>query len=136
MGRSVDYLRDSIKVLYTSIEYSYIDEDGNECEDDMAWDDLLDNMRYGLMSIIPSLYEANEMDRETLIFLENGLIEVGISEYCGVVSISFRGKKDGLSERFMGLMYDRIKAKISEFTSLYERVGGFSNGESIYSKIN
>lgn len=139
MGRSVDYLSEAYKVLYISYETEYEYEDGEVIQDEFAFDDVFGNIRCELKSLFPSLRDTDEWDgRETKIFLENKLVEFGISEYCGIISLSVRSKEyetDGLAHNFIDKTWDKIRKSLDGFCNVLNRVGGFSDGTSIYSKL-
>jgi hypothetical protein len=137
MGRSVNYLNNALRVAYVSYEDTYEDEDGEVVVDDMAFDDLYENITYDLMGVFPSLKVVrNEWDnRETRIFLRNRLVEFGISEYCGIVSVSvqvYDEELSGLASSWVDKNWDRIEGLIG---ANLRKVGSFSNGEVVYQKI-
>ena len=128
MGRSVDYLSNAHKVFYTPFEG----------ENEWDWDDFFSNISYGLKAKFPSLENCERWDgRETRIFLENNLVEVGISEYCGLVSVSIRAKegKEAIGENWI----DKVAANFEKVIrgncgDVYRKVGSFSNGEGVFEK--
>lgn len=137
MGRSVDYLTNAKAVTYFCLEGS---ED--ELEREMEWEDLFGNIKYSLMRRYPSLDEANSWDgNETKIFLENSLVHIGISEYCGLVSVSIRTNDrnweyESLAENFIDRTWDNM-VKLMRGNTYHEplvKVGTFSNGNSIFEK--
>lgn len=136
MGRSVDYLSNALRVAYVIYEDTYEDEDGELVEDEMAFDDLFDNIKYELKGKYNSLYDVNEWDgRETRIFLRNRLVEFGISEYCGLVSISVRVYDEdykGLAERFVDKNWSKIETLVG---ANVRKVGTFSNGCGVYERV-
>jgi hypothetical protein len=141
MGRSVNYLNRATKVTYIHNEVGYTDEETNEWIEDEFWfDDLFGNVKYGLKAIFPSLTECERWDnRETKIFLENNLVEIGISEYCGLVSISVRPNEridanENLANNWIENVWDKAENKMAEFSTLLNRVGTFSNGEGVFEK--
>lgn len=131
MGRSVDYLSNALRVAY--VDY--------DSEDEYGFDDLFDNIECTLRSNFKSLDRVKEWDgRETRIFLENKLVQFGISEYCGLVSISVRvnerySEYSGLAEKFVDKNWDSVIAILKDYSDVYAKAGTFSNGESVYSKI-
>jgi hypothetical protein len=144
MGRSVDYLSNATKVLYIKYETEYENEDGEMVDDEFAFDDLHDN----IISVIKELYPSfKDVDgrydgRETRIILENRIVEIGISEYCGLVSISARPNqhadeygKHGLAESFINKIWDKLQKELNKYADVLNRVGGFSDGTSVYSKL-
>lgn len=137
MGRSVDYLNNALRVAYVSYEDTYEDEDGEVVVDEMAFDDLFSDIEWSLVTTFPSLNVVrDEWDgRETRIFIRNRLVEFGVSEYCGLVSISVRVYDEELS----GLATNWVDKNWSKIETLVganlRKVGSFSNGEGVYQKI-
>jgi len=127
MGRSIEVPRDAI-----SVSYRWIDEG-----DEFAYDDLVEDVQAVLMDRFNSLELDNRWlpypCRETRAVLENGLIRVCVSEYCGLVAISVIPRDDaprGMAERD-GLLVGRyIEDKFGEL----RKQGTFSNGESFYTR--
>ena len=52
MGRSVDYLSNSLRVAYVSYEDTYEDEDGEVVVDEMAFDDLFGDIEWSLVTAL------------------------------------------------------------------------------------
>ena len=135
MGRSVNYHSGKHVVIYTHIEEEEIEE--------FLWDQyelmILDSLRI----VAPSLTECKPewYDREVKKIAENNLTTVWISSYCGLVSISFvpvdegywSGKNvRGLSEHWI----DQIVSKFKEvLPNTLNKVGTFSNGESVFEQV-
>ena len=156
MGRSVNRLSHATAVAYTHVEpYSRNGEQDEETgevitnyepnEDDyrIVWDDFYDNVKDTLKTKYPSLEDCKRWeDNEVSIFLENRIVEIGISEYCGLVSISFRPKESGwgekatepLAECWINHNWAGIEKALSGVCELLNRVGGFSDGTSVYEK--
>lgn len=130
MGRSVDYLSNASAVIYCHIDSEY----------EYAFDDFFDNIKTQLQDKYSSLDTCERWDgRETKIFLENNLAEIGISEYCGLISISIRanqctGANESLAENWIAKTEKGIRKICSEYSQTLRKIGTFSNGESIYEK--
>ena len=128
MGRSVNYLSNAHKVFYTTFKG----------EEDYEWYDFKDNITWGLKSQFPSLCECNRWEgREAHIFLENNLVEIGISEYCGLVSVSIRAKegKEAIGENWIDKVAANFEKVIRENCGdVYRKIGSFSNGEGVFEK--
>ena len=141
MGRSIDYLSNALRVAYVDYDSEYEDENGEIVVDEFAFDDLYGEINCRLKAKFKSLDRVNEWDRrETRIFLENKLVQFGISEYCGLVSISVRvnerySEYNGLAEKFVDKNWDSVIAILKDYSDVYAKDGTFSNGESVYSKI-
>lgn len=135
MSRSVDYLSHAMRVTYF-----HVSPDGEN--DDYVFDDFLSNVTSSLKSAFPSLRDCKRWDgRETRIFLENNLVEIGVSEYCGLASISIRVflsdyVNENLAENWISKVWDRMKKVMAENTyhQHLEKTGTFSNGEAVFQK--
>ena len=136
MSRSVDYLNNADYIGY--FDTGYIDDN-----DDYIWDfqqPIIDQLK----DKFPSLekpYSPNNMGkwdgRETEIILENSLVEIGTSEYCGLSSISFRLKDAdyiNLAKRFSIYLELFIDKNIMPHKKLI-KLGTFSNGEGVYQHV-
>jgi hypothetical protein len=143
MGRSVIYLDNAEVVLYFPIENEY-NEAGEFDEDlsQMIWDDMIDNLTCEIKKRLPSYYEVKDKwgNRETRIILENSLCSIGISEYCGLVSLSVaprENESDEWHERFAIRHANNIKNTLEKVLSdlglkNLHKVGTFSNGEAVF----
>lgn len=132
MGRSVNYLNSSTEILYLPFET----EDEFTSKEDWQWfkDDISDR----LIELAPSLAKSKRWEgNEVRIILENNLVEVGLSEYCGLASISIRPHqlywtKEGLARKWISQIWPKVQKEFE--TQRLERAGIFSNGESVYTK--
>jgi hypothetical protein len=138
MGRSVDYLSRSQKVVYIPFEVE--NEFDSEFDSEFEWDCFYEDLINILCEKYPSLYTVkNKWDgRETRIILENDLCQIGLSEYCGLVSVSIRVNEYYEYYNIAESWINRInfeKVLNEKFNALH-KIGTFSNGESIYERIN
>jgi hypothetical protein len=148
MGRSVSYLNNAEFVLYFPAPNG-LDENGEYNEDlaNLEWDCMMDNLTFEIMNKLPSYYKVEEWDnRETRIFLQNKLCNIGISEYCGLVSLSVapinrdcQYSDSQYKENFAKQHARKIKKtlqKIIDDSGLtrLNKIGSFSNGECLYQK--
>jgi hypothetical protein len=144
MGRSVSYANGSEVVIYAHIEAVYDDEDNyDEFESQYAWDCAIENLVDSSLEAFPSLNKCDEwLGREDHAILESNLVYVGISEYCGLVSVWVVPKdKDSDKNYFsFGVRSANImKAKLEQivqesFGVRLNKVGQFSNGEAVFNK--
>lgn len=137
MGRSVSYLSNAVHKTFVDV---------SEMDESYDWDDFLRNIKYALKKKFPSLTDCkNEWDdRETTIILDNYHCQIGISEYCGVASISIRVNESSrdennlsLSKNWIDQVWDNM-LKVMQKNTGYDflvKQGSFSNGEGIYNKI-
>lgn len=137
MGRSVDYLSNAAIVAYCSPEFM---EDGqDESSGYFDWDEFKEDLISQLQQAFPSLEEVDNRwcGRETSIILENGLVEIGLSEYCGLVSVSIRPNLalDPPPYDLANRWINRIKPKFLGIVKIYNgltSIGRFSNGEQVF----
>ena len=158
MSRSVSCLNHARHITY--FKYPMIqsirdnEETGEEEEyetgegEDWEWfsGDLIGALREERPSleVVKKRWDGNE----TSIILENDYCEIGVSEYCGLTSLSIRVNEDPLertdtdeeykieetkSEDWIDENWPIIKAAIG-YKQL-NRVGTFSNGESVYEPV-
>jgi len=127
MGRSVSRPRNAEVVCYQHREFE---------GDDWEWDNFKEDIAESCKSVWPSLDDCDEwLDREDHAILENTLVYIGLSEYCGLVSIwivpkNFDGYDDyePLAHHWIGQIEDRFTEMFSEL--VYG--GSFSNGEAVF----
>lgn len=127
MARSVSYLTRADAVAYDHLEF-----ENDEIFDELTWRDYKEFMIEKLKNKFPSLQDTDSWEDETQIILENEFCEIGLSEYCGLISISIRAKDEydnypGLAEAWV----DKVKSKFLSIGTLIKQ-GTFSNGESVY----
>ncbi len=156
MGRSVSYLSHALGITYFSNDPTNdngkvvdIDENDNEFErsandDDysQSFDDLLENIIAAIESKYPSLSEPHKKlwdGNETRIILTNNWAEIGISEYCSLVSLSIRvnsglEEKHGLAEQWIKKVWPSMvrHAKENTYHNNLCKVASFSNGEGVF----
>ena len=134
MGRSVDYLTYAKYITY---------KDVSEFDEEFDWDYFEQDLIERLQLQFPSLEDDEKWDGgETKIILSNSFVEIGISEYCGLASISVRINDgsvydydynlEGLAERFIVFVGEFI---VKNFGDL-QRIGGFSDGTSVYERAD
>ena len=139
MGRSVSTLRNASKVIYVDLSDAYEDE---ETDSNFTWDDFIEDV-YRTFEDYPSLVAVDDSEGENRIILENRLIQVAVSEYCGLASVSLRAiendynhKLESFGENFISKIGDKVEEKLKKTYDVYRWQGGFSNGESVYAKID
>lgn len=120
--------------------------EGYPPDPETEWSFFEDSLTKLLQETCPSLHILNRKNRrwdgrETAIIAENKLCEIGISEYCGLVSVSIRVIQDNYSYRYEALavrwinqMWPIIQSKLNEVygSKVLRKIGAFSNGEGIY----
>ncbi len=120
------------------------EDDEDEDSTQMAWDDFKGNLLAGLKARYPSLDKPSKQrwdGDETTIILESNLVEIGLSEYCGLASVSLRPNeyyqddaKVGLAENWIYKVRAGMEKKIGEFATVLRKQGTMSNGCGVYSK--
>lgn len=147
MGRSVSYLSYAEYVLFFTADWIGKDEDDNFNEDQsyFDWEDFKNNLVSNITSKLKSYNECEKWDcNEVSIFLENELCEIALSEYCGLYSLSIRAKddefynsyenvKEGLAKHHTHQIRKTLSVALEKSgATLLQKVGTFSNGESVY----
>lgn len=136
MGRSVSYAPGSEIVLY-----SYVENTGDDHLDQIIFDDCVEYLQSSLIESFPSMYESDEwVGREDRALTENRLVYVGISEYCGAISVWVKPKTSDYDDyvqsfgsRFARQIEDKLKIIVKDvFGVRLSKAGTFSNGESVY----
>lgn len=113
----------------------------NDCQGQSDWDFFTEDLHERLTNKYPSLSSCDEwLHREDHAILENDLVYVGISEYCGLVSLWVTPKAhfvdcyDKDTTALAVSWCNRIKEGfLNEFSDL-KKVGCFSNGECVFER--
>ena len=143
MGRSVDYLSNSHTVCYEDISWMRYDENEEYCELQAS-----DNWDFWKENIVESFKNALSLEdidtwegREVHVILEDEYIQVAVSEYCNLASISMSIKdpSDYLDdeeykqyEKDANERANKVGKWMEENVGDLVKVGGFSDGTSIY----
>ena len=130
MARDVNILKNADSVFYTHI--SLLADRYGEVE---PFEMFFEELRETLKQKYKSLWDCDKYEYENLIFLENYQVEIAISEYSGVISISIRHKDTPLYNQ---KLMNSIKKTLLEFLKDISimRFGSFSNGEAVYRRNN
>jgi hypothetical protein len=158
MGRSVSTPLQAEHVFYIDW-YPDLDEENEQRiadgldpipEDDPdywqdEWEYIIYDLRnHVLFDLFPSVEEADSwLDNEDHVIAENGLVQFGISEYCGLASIWAVVKEydrywigdpntEGLASHWLDQAWPKIEAM---FPNRLSMMGRFSNGEAVYKKV-
>lgn len=153
MGRSVNYLNRALLISYFQwpLIESY-NEETDEYEQTDEYEEsyfVTENIQESIISEFPEYEYSKKWDNnETAIILTGYGTEIGLSEYCGLATLSIRIDENELDysnydEQKYNEQYDKIEkwinenwAKISQGYNQYNKIGTFSNGESVYEKNN
>lgn len=144
MGRSVWVPRDAAVTIYFTYDSP---EDLGE-----YWDALVCDIQNDLCQIGELEWEDYWAAREEHVIAENHVVRAVLCEYCGICSLSLVPVEEpyenvweplkniwGEFAAEWALKYDEEIATMLrglEGVTVYERVGGFSNGESVYAVRN
>lgn len=129
MGRSVNYLNDAESVIYF---------DNSNIEEEFEWMDFEEDIKCQLKQIAPSLESLKEVweGNEVKIILENVFCQIGISDYCGLSSVSIKVHNDIENQGTLNCAIYWINKILPKFENLgkLRKMGTFSNGEGIFEK--
>ena len=143
MGRSVSVPRGATIVCYTPLSYYMShDEDSGECFGDYEYD-VQEVIQERVKHKYPSFKNCDDwLGREDHAILKNDYAFIGVSEYCGLLSIwlvphdlkgayySEERMKIGLQKRFLTIIEPWFKKTFEDLTKL----GTASNGESFFKR--
>ena len=151
MGRSVDYLNNAERVnyfewpkLYCYNEETDQDEETDELEES-SW--IIEDIQDHFIGEHSGFNRAKDWDgRETSIILEGYGLQIGLSEYCGLATLSIRVNEHDLEYCTDHQEYEAEKAKaigwieanwdeVSKYWNKYRKIGTFSNGSGVYETI-
>ena len=139
MGRSVDYLSRAIHVVYIS-NATDTDESVDEYIAQENWQWFKEALVEQLQEVCPSLDTCKRWEgTETQIILENDHAEVGLSDYCGLVSVSIRVHegyytKENLARHWINQVWPKIITALDKRYTTLRKLGTFSNGEGVYER--
>jgi hypothetical protein len=127
MGRSVSYATGAVSVCYEHIE------------DDMEswdWEWYLERIQDEARQAFPSLDDCDYwLDREDHAIIENQHCYIGVSEYCGLVSIWLVPKDDNDHPELSANWCTQVTPTFNKLFQQLRKVGTFSNGEAIFERI-
>jgi hypothetical protein len=152
MGRSVDYLNNAERVNYFQWPtiWAYDEDTDTDVETDELWDarDVIEDIQETITSNYPGFDRCSRWDgRETQIILEGYGLEIGLSEYCGLATLSVRVDQSVLdycdTDEEADAEYQKALnwinenwAEATKYWNQYAKIGTFSNGEGVYEKVN
>ena len=111
---------------------------------DLDWEDFESNIQFEIEDKYPSFNKVNMGEheyREQHVILENRLCRVSVSEYsgCGAVSVYespkwgvYYDEEPAFAEHWIGQVFNPIMEIVKQFADVMYRVGGFSDGSSVY----
>ena len=150
MGRSVNYLNNAEYVIYFSADWINENEEGeyDYTSSEWNWNDFECNLESSICKKLKSYNVVKEWDNnETKIFLKNELAEIGISEYCGLYSLSIRVKdnsdygwgmyeyQENLGKHHCQQVRNNLEKCLADSgATILNRLGTFSNGCGVFEK--
>lgn len=132
MGRSVSYASGSVAVAYRT----------HDCEEDFDFQWYIEDLQESGRAAFPSMQACDVwIDREDRAILENNLAYIGISEYCGLVSVWLLPKEftggyddDARNANLAAAWCAKVKPKFMAMFGELRKVGQFSNGEVLFER--
>ena len=149
MSRSVNYLTGATNIVYFEWpRYYYYNEITEQDELSEDYEDsqfVIEDIQESIISEFPEYQRSQKWDgREVSIILKGYGTEIGLSEYCGLTSLSIRIDEDQLpyswDDNYDEVYNDVEKwinenwAKISAPYNELNKIAVFSNGEAIFEK--
>lgn len=135
MGRSVSIPHRAIAVCYLDISgYDEFDFE-SDIESDIEY------YQDSIKSLWKSFEPCDEwLDREDRAILENELAYVGVSTYCGLMSLWLVPKEDEYgyypqNDNLAVAFCNRIAEKFERTFSQFNKIGTFSNGEAVFERV-
>ena len=159
MGRSVSYPSNTLILTFAHYEtgeevtQDLIDDGiyeqdqlGEWIDNEHAYDDMIEDFVETCKATWPSLYECDEwIGREDHVLLRNRFVNLGMSEYCGVIAYWAVLDENLLMDacyydgRDMTGLATRWAAQIAPTFERYfgslRKLGHMSNGEGVYERI-
>jgi hypothetical protein len=139
MGRSVSTPANAYLVAYCDW-FNPTDEEGNPENrepENYDWDDYVEGVVEYAKELWPSLSSCGDrvwLGREDRALLENNLVYLGVSEYCGLAAV-WVVPKDGDYEHLATRWCNQISAKFDKAFASLRKLGTMSNGEGVYQRV-
>jgi hypothetical protein len=135
MGRSVSYLPNAQAVVYFQFDE----------EEHVLFDYLIEDIQEHVIGLYPKFETTDEWVGENNVILRDGVVEIAIAEYCGVVSLSARMDETDTaylsSKETLALEEDAVEWVDKHFSravkpwAQMKKIGSFSNGEAVYEQV-
>lgn len=132
MGRSVDYLSYAQHVAYFELP--------GHVQDTWDWEELIEDIQQLIQQRMPSMVPEDKLwdGRETRVLATNRIARIGISEYCGLCSLSVGVRPDvdlvELGEHWSDQVSHHIDAIAEAVGQRLVRQGIMSNGVGVYQR--
>lgn len=136
MGRSVNVPRDAVAVAYVAPYDVVIADPPFEVPVDV------DQVAEGLKQAFPSFESApawSRLDNETRVLLQSRLVQVAVSEYCGLYAFAIVPRRDrsdlvNLAEQWARRVESKFRAIVHAQGRGLEPWSRASNGEVLYGR--
>ena len=147
MGRSVSVPSNAVAVAYRSLELEPYENDEGDivppCDLDYEWeyDCMIDNFIHDSQQKWPSLVRCDEWFGENHVLLKNDFAYLGVSEYCGLISmwvVPRTNDYDMYDDPIANLCVnwcDKISSNFEKTFSVLRSIGRMSNGEQVFEKV-
>jgi hypothetical protein len=154
MGRSVSSPRNATTVCFRDIssfgevydEENNLTEEYDECQSAYDWECFVEMLQEDAKAKWPSFDATDEwVGREDHAILENNFAYIGVSEYCGLVSIWLLPKTEDLLNtgydadvkmaNLASAWCNRVSGNFETLFAEYRKVATASNGEAFYEKV-
>ena len=128
MGCSVSYLANAEKIVY--FEWTSDDDD---------YDMVVEDIQEFIKSVYPEFENVKKYDgREVAIILEGYGTQIGLSEYCGLASLSIRVdvffEEEEDQEKIVEWINENWEKVFKPWNKLH-KLGTFSNGEAFFEEL-
>ncbi len=138
MARSVATHFDSVATVYLNKPHMSDDDEDDDAE--YHWESFIEDLQTVVEEKYPSFDSADRwVDREVHIIMQSKVAEIGVSEYCGLVSICLAPRDvdnplnvswcEQNADKFTELLH-----KSYESSALISK-GRFSNGEQVFAPL-
>ena len=130
MGRSVWTPNNALEVVFFPV---------NQDEDcDYDWQELVEDIRETLKAEFSGFRDADHWpERESRCILEDDLLKIQISEYCGLVSLGVViNPHSALRDEVVEKHEDSVAKFVRETWGQLRKIGTFSNGESFFEQVS
>lgn len=115
------------------LDEEYFDDCPAECD----WEYIVDTFKSDIKVLYPSTWEADKwVGREDHAIMANNYCFFGISEYCGTIAYwaVLRGDLQWAEEGRAEHWFNQIGPRFHKTFSTMYRIGGFSDGTSVYQR--
>jgi hypothetical protein len=125
MGRSVSYPQAAEVIAYDHVDW--------EEDDPFAYEDLVEDARYRIACLFPSMTpDEGWLGSENRILASNGHAFFGLSEYCGLLAYWLVPRENTDTPQLHRTWCNQVAPRFEDHFATLARVGMMSNGEGVY----